>query len=78
MTPADFATCLSDADTVADKVNDPVAAFEVEEMKHLLADAINARRPAGHELIIPQVDYRLWKSYHATHVPHHLTRTIMY
>ena len=44
----------------------------------LLADAINARRPAGHELIIPQVDYRLWKSYHATHVPHHLTRTIMY
>ena len=29
-------------------------------------------------LIIPEVDYRLWKSYHATHVPHHLTRTIMY
>jgi hypothetical protein len=44
----------------------------------LLTDAINARRPAGRGLIIPEVDYRLWKSYHATHVPHHLTRTIMY
>ena len=44
----------------------------------LLTDAINLRRPAGRGLIIPEVDYRLWKSYHASHVPHHLTRTIMY
>ena len=26
----------------------------------------------------PQVDARLWLNYHATHWPHHLTRTIMY
>ena len=38
-------------DTVADKVNDPVAAFEVEEMKHLLADAIN-RMPDRERLVL--------------------------
>ena len=29
-------------------------------------------------IIIPQLDYRLWKHYHATHFPHHLTYTTMY
>ena len=41
-------------------------------------DEINALRPESAQLISPQVDYRLWKSYHATHHPHHLTRTVMY
>lgn len=44
----------------------------------LLTDAINLLRPAGKQLVIPQVDYRLWKAYHATFWPHHLTRTTMY
>ena len=43
-----------------------------------LTEAINARRPADQQLVIPQLDYRLWKTYHATWWPHHLTRTIMY
>jgi RNA polymerase sigma factor for flagellar operon FliA len=38
-------------DTVADKVNDPVAAFEVDEMKHVLADAIN-RMPDRERLVL--------------------------
>jgi hypothetical protein len=44
----------------------------------VLTDEVNARRPANKQLLIPEVDYRLWKSYHATHYPHHLTRTVMY
>jgi hypothetical protein len=44
----------------------------------LLTEAVNAIRPADQQLVIPQVDYRLWKTYHATFWPHHLTRTIMY
>jgi len=43
-----------------------------------LTEAVNLRRPADKTIIIPQLDYRLWKSYHATHHPHHLTYTIMY
>ena len=43
-----------------------------------LTEAVNLRRPANKTIIIPQLDYRLWKSYHATHHPHHLTYTIMY
>jgi len=43
-----------------------------------LTEAVNLRRPADKAIIIPQLDYRLWKSYHATHHPHHLTYTIMY
>ena len=43
-----------------------------------LTDEVNARRPKEKQLLIPEVDYRLWKTYHATHYPHHLTRTIMY
>lgn len=44
----------------------------------LLTDAINALRPPDRQIVIPQVDFRLWKSYHATFRPHHLTRTTMY
>jgi hypothetical protein len=44
----------------------------------LLTEAVNAIRPAGEQLVIPQLDYRLWRTYHATSWPHHLTRTIMY
>ena len=44
----------------------------------LLTEEINARRPQELRVIIPQVDARLWSSYHTTHWPHHLTRTIMY
>lgn len=44
----------------------------------LLTDAVNELRSAGRQLVIPQVDYRLWKAYHATTWPHHLTETIMY
>ena len=44
----------------------------------LLTDAINARRPGLPPLVVPQVDYRLWSKYHATHWPHHLTITTMY
>ena len=44
----------------------------------LLTDAVNALRPPDLRLVIPQVDFRLWSSYHATFRPHHLTRTVMY
>lgn len=44
----------------------------------LLTSACNERRPAELQLVIPQIDYRLWKTYHATFWPHHLTRTTMY
>ena len=44
----------------------------------LLTEDINALRPPELQVIIPQVDARLWASYHTTHWPHHLTRTIMY
>jgi hypothetical protein len=43
-----------------------------------LTDEINARRKGLEPLLMPQVDFRLWKSYHATHWPHHLTVTTMY
>ncbi len=38
-------------DMVAGSVGDPVAAFEVEEMKHILADAIN-RMPERERLVL--------------------------
>ena len=44
----------------------------------LLTEEINKLRPSEKRIIIPQLDWRLWKAYHATHWPHHLTRTIMY
>ena len=60
------------------------SAEEVEIRAHtlyataLLTDAINRIRPPTPALVVAQVDFRLWKSYHATFWPHHLTRTIMY
>ena len=44
----------------------------------LLTEDVNALRPPDMQVIIPQVDARLWLNYHTTHWPHHLTRTIMY
>lgn len=44
----------------------------------LLREEINFRRPPDRQVIIPQVDARVWTHYHATHWPHHLTKTIMY
>ncbi|MDP6077457.1 MAG: queuosine salvage family protein [Acidimicrobiales bacterium] len=47
----------------------------------MLTDAINAIRPADRQVVIPQVDFRLWSIYHTafpTLRPHHLTRTILY
>jgi hypothetical protein len=43
-----------------------------------LTEEINKRRPGMDPLLQPQVDFRFWKSYHATHWPHHLTKTVMY
>jgi hypothetical protein len=44
----------------------------------LLTDQINKRRPPNRQIIIPQIDARLWTHFHTTDWPHHLTRTIMY
>jgi hypothetical protein len=44
----------------------------------LLAEEINRLRPPDRQIIIPQVDARLWTHYHTTWWPHHLTKTIMY
>lgn len=44
----------------------------------LLREEVNKLRPRGRQVIIPQIDARLWTHYHTTHWPHHLTRTIMY
>lgn len=60
------------------------SAEEVEIRAHtlyataLLTDAVNRIRPPELALVVPQLDFRLWKSYHATFHPHHLTKTIMY
>ena len=44
----------------------------------LLTEEINKRRPGMTPLLMPQLDFRFWKTYHATHWPHHLTKTVMY
>ena len=44
----------------------------------LLAEEINRLRPPDLQIIMPQLDARLWTHYHTTWWPHHLTRTIMY
>jgi putative queuosine salvage protein len=60
------------------------SAQEIEIRAHslyataLLSEEINKLRPADKQVIIPQIDARLWTHYHTTHWPHHLTRTIMY
>jgi hypothetical protein len=58
--------------------------WEVEIRAHciyasaLLAEEINQLRPSDRQIIIPQIDARLWTHYHTTWWPHHLTETIMY
>jgi len=58
--------------------------WEVEIRAHciyataLLAEEINKLRPSDRQVIVPQVDARLWTHYHTTWWPHHLTKTIMY
>ena len=58
--------------------------WEVEIRAHciyasaLLAQEINRRRPGDRQVIVPQIDFRLWSHYHTTWWPHHLTKTIMY
>ena len=44
----------------------------------LLREEVNKLRPPDLQIIIPQIDARLWTHYHATTWPHHLTKTIMY
>ena len=44
----------------------------------LLREEVNKIRPADMQVIIPQIDARLWLPYHTTFWPHHLTKTIMY
>jgi Queuosine salvage protein len=44
----------------------------------LLCEEVNNLRPKDQQIIIPQIDARLWTHYHTTWWPHHLTRTIMY
>jgi Potential Queuosine, Q, salvage protein family len=44
----------------------------------LLREEINKIRPPELQVIIPQINERLWTHYHTTFWPHHLTRTIMY
>jgi len=44
----------------------------------LLREEVNKLRPADVQIIIPQIDARLWLPYHTTFWPHHLTQTIMY
>jgi hypothetical protein len=44
----------------------------------LVREEINKIRPPEMQVIIPQIDARLWTHYHTTFWPHHLTRTIMY
>ena len=60
------------------------SAQEIEIRAHmlygtaLLREEVNKIRPADMQVIIPQIDARLWLPYHTTFWPHHLTRTIMY
>src|SRR5208282_1361603 len=42
----------------------------------LLTEEVNKLRPPELQIIIPQIDARLWTHYHTTTWPHHLTRTI--
>jgi Potential Queuosine, Q, salvage protein family len=44
----------------------------------LLAEEVNKVREPKEQVIIPQIDARLWTHYHTTSWPHHLTQTIMY
>jgi len=58
--------------------------WEIEIRAHciyssaLLREEINKLRSPDKQVIIPQIDARLWTHYHTTTWPHHLTKTIMY
>ena len=58
--------------------------WEVEIRAHTiwaceeLARRVNELRPPDLQVIVPQVDARLWVPFHRTHYPHHLTKTIYY
>ena len=58
--------------------------WEIELRAHciyasaLLAEEVNRLRPADNQILVPQIDFRLWSHYHTTWWPHHLTKTIMY
>jgi Potential Queuosine, Q, salvage protein family len=58
--------------------------WEIEIRAHciyataLLREEINKLRPSNLQVIIPQIDARLWTHFHTTTWPHHLTLTIMY
>jgi hypothetical protein len=60
------------------------STWEIEIRAHclyataLLTDEINKRRSPERQIIIPQIDARLWTHFHTTDWPHHLTQTIMY
>jgi hypothetical protein len=43
-----------------------------------LTRLVNELRPPELQVIVPQVDARLWVPFHRTHYPHHLTRTTFY
>lgn len=66
---------------------EPIPARSPEEVEirahtiyatELLTEEVNRIRPPARQVIVPQIDYRLWSHYHETFRPHHLTRTIMY
>jgi hypothetical protein len=58
--------------------------WEVELRAHsinacsLLCDRVNELRPLELQVIVPQIDARLWLPFHTSHLVHHLTRTIYY
>jgi hypothetical protein len=60
------------------------SSWEVEIRAHTiyacdeLCRRINELRPPELQVIVPQVDARLWVPFHRTHYPHHLTRTVFY
>jgi putative queuosine salvage protein len=58
--------------------------WEIEIRAHciyataLLREEVNKLRAPDMQVVIPQIDARLWTHYHTTTWPHHLTKTIMY
>jgi Potential Queuosine, Q, salvage protein family len=54
-----------------------IRAFTIHACEEL-ARRINELRPPDLQVIVPQVDARLWVPFHRTHYPHHLTQTIYY
>ena len=80
-------TRYSDALESAIREGRPIEAgspWEVEIRAHTivaceeLTRRANELRPPELQVIVPQVDARLWVPFHRTHYPHHLTRTIYY